>query len=146
MVTERKSVDKGAAGAAEKRTPATAAKRAPAKAAAKRTPRKKAVASEPQPAVPASDVIDLGDHMVISNVLEWHGKHSDIFEGKGKITLDGSNIEQIDGTGLQLLTALIKQAGSQNMAVSWKGASETLRAAAAQLGLSGALHLDAAAD
>ncbi len=148
MVTGRKSVNKGAAETADKQTAATAAKpkRSPGKTTTRRAPQKKAVADKPQPAVPASDVIDLGDALVISNVLEWHGKLSNRFTAKGKLTLDGSNIEQIDATGLQLLTTLIKQAGSQDMTVVWKGTSETLRASAAQLGLFGALHLDAAAD
>jgi anti-anti-sigma regulatory factor len=127
MVTGRKSVDKGAAGTTSKRTAPTTSKRAPRK----KTP---------------SDVIDLGDALIISNVLEWHGKLCNIFAAKGKIVLDGGNIEQIDGTGLQLLVALIKQAGAQGMEVSWKGVSETLRAGALQLALSEALHLDAAAE
>ncbi len=134
MVTGRKTVNKTTTGTTRKRTPA-----------AKRTPRKKTVEAKLESVATDLGVLDLGDSLVISNVLEWHQKIVPIFDGAEKIILDGSKIDQIDGTGLQLLAALIKEAGTKGIDVAWKGNSETLRDAAAQLGLSGVLCLDATA-
>ena len=114
--------------------------------AAKRTPQKKSVEAKPESASTPSGDLDLGDILVISNVLEWHEKVAAIFEGEEMITLEGGKIEQIDGTGLQFLVAIVKEATARGLGVTWKDASEILHDSAARLGLSRILRLDRTTD
>lgn len=153
MVSGRKSVKKTTAGTARKRTATTvAAKQTPgqtvtqgtaAAAADKRAPGKNTHETKPEPITTPPGVIDLGAVLVVSNVLEWQQKISPTFDAADTLTLDGAKIEQIDGAGLQLLVAMIKEAGRRGMSVVWTGASPTLRAGAAQLGLADTLCFEA---
>jgi len=92
--------------------------------------------------VQLSGDLDLGEILVISDVLEWHEKIVALFGNAAEITLDGSRIEQIDGIGLQLLVVAVKQASDHGVQVTWKGASDILLDNAAQLGLIQMLRLD----
>lgn len=58
--------------------------------------------------------------------------------------LDGRAVERVDTAALQLLTLFRREALSRGRAVSWRGASPTLREAADTLGLARALDLPAA--
>lgn len=63
---------------------------------------------------------------------------------KGKAAqLDARAVERIDGALLQLLVAFRRAAATSGCAVSWLGASETLREAADLLGLDKELDLPA---
>lgn len=156
MVTGRKTVKKATTGTARKSTSTPAAskrttnKKTVAKKTAttttKRAPRKKSVEPKSESIVSSSGILDFGDTLVISNVQEWHQKIASVFDSADKIKLNGGSIEQIDGTGLQLVAAIIKEAAARNIEVTWSAVSETLRDSAAQLGLSTVLHLDATAD
>ncbi len=133
MVTRRKTVKKTTGPTGRGTSSSTTTKRA--------APRKKSAAAKPAPVV-ANSVLDLGDVLVIADVLEWHQKIIAVFESGGEISIDGGRIEQIDGAGLQLLVAVIKEAVAKKVKVVWKDVSDTLYNAAAQLGLSGILLLD----
>lgn len=58
--------------------------------------------------------------------------------------LDGRAVERVDTAALQLLTLFRREAVARGCAVSWLGASATLREAAGTLGLVKALDLPAA--
>lgn len=147
MVSGRKTVKKTTAGTVRKRAATTAAaKRTSGKTAAKGAAGKNTLETRPESVMTPAGVIDLGDVLVVSNVLEWQQKNPCIFDGTDTLTLDGGKIEQIDGTGLQLIAAIVKEAGRRGMRVAWTGASQTLCAGAAQLGLAGMLCLDADVD
>jgi anti-anti-sigma regulatory factor len=86
--------------------------------------------------------ISLGAEIVISNVQESRNRLLQEMSGASAIVLDGGEIEHIDGTGLQLLVALMQEAGSNQTTISWKAVSDVLQNNARQLGLTVALGLD----
>lgn len=55
--------------------------------------------------------------------------------------LEGSKVETIDTSGLQLLLALIKSAQAANKTIQWTAPSEQLTTSASKLGLSEKLML-----
>ncbi|MEI7035969.1 STAS domain-containing protein [Fulvimonas yonginensis] len=57
--------------------------------------------------------------------------------------IDGRAVERVDTAALQLLTLFRREALARGCAVSWQGASTTLREAADTLGLAQALDLPA---
>jgi anti-anti-sigma regulatory factor len=131
MVTKKKTVKKTAA----RKSVAAAPKSAAA------VPKKKGVAAKRKPKA-GSGAIALGESLVISNVLEWKEKMIAAISNQDEIVLDGGEIEQIDGTGLQLMVGLMKEAASGESTITWKSASEVLCKNAAQLGLSEILSLE----
>ncbi len=135
MVTKRKVAKK-------KTISRKAGADAPVPAAAV-VPKKKGVAVKSKPKVSSKDFA-LGDAVVISNVLELQEKIVAAISSQNEIILDGGEVEQIDGTGLQLLVGLMKEANSSKTAVIWKSASDTLCNNAAQLGLVEILGLEKA--
>ncbi len=96
---------------------------------------------EPAPGVAEDAVLRLDSCLTVAEVGELGGQLLGVFDGGSDLALDGSGIEQIDGAGVQLLAALMKEAALQQVSVSWTGSSPELREAAAQLGLSELLHL-----
>lgn len=137
MVTKRKVTKKKTAKKAASHKSATAAVKRTSTAASK----KKGVAAKRKPsATPES--FSLGEAIVISNVQEWHEKMLAAISNQDKLVLDGSEIDQIDGTGLQLLVALMKEAVTNKKNITWKAASDTLCQNAAQLGVTEILGLD----
>jgi len=59
----------------------------------------------------------------------------------GQVDLDASQVSRVDTAALQLLYALIKKLAEQDRTVVWLSPSETLRQAAASLGLVAMLGL-----
>lgn len=55
------------------------------------------------------------------------------------ITLDGSNVESIDTSGLQALIVLIRTAQESDKQIQWQNASDVLKESAQKVGLSEAL-------
>jgi len=131
-VTKKKTAKATAAGAST----AAATKRRPTS-----TSKKKVVAAKRKSSA-APECFSLGESIVISNVQEWHEKMLAAISGQDDLVLDGSKIEQIDGTGLQLLVALMKEGAANKTNITWKAASDTLHQNAAQLGVVEALGLD----
>lgn len=84
-------------------------------------------------------VLNLGDSLTIAGVAELHQKMSTILETGEAITMQGNEIKQIDGAGLQLLAALIKEAVELGVEIRWGGISDSLRQGVRQLGLNEAL-------
>ena len=103
--------------------------------------KKKGVAVKRKPKA-TSNVIALGESVLISEAAEWREKMMAAVSDNDEVVLDGGEVERIDGVGLQLLVALMKEAGSSNTAVGWKSASDALLESAAQLGLIEILSLD----
>ncbi len=57
------------------------------------------------------------------------------------IILDGTQIERVDGSGLQLLYAFFKNAEALQITVQWKAYSDSLNKSAALSGMSDCLML-----
>ena len=137
MVTRRKVTKKKVAKASSSQKSASTAAN-PVSASARK---KKGVAAKRKPKA-ASIIFCLEESLVISGVMEWRDKMAAAISSQDEVILDGSEVEQIDGTGLQLLVALMKEAVSSNTTVTWKSASDVLLDSAAQLGLIEILGLD----
>jgi len=92
---------------------------------------------------PAGDAaLVLEASLTIADVGDYHAILAPYIEAGGSVTLDGSQVEAVDGAGLQLLSAFIKDLIQKSLGVSWVGASETLLRAARQFGVVNALQLD----
>lgn len=87
-------------------------------------------------------VLMLESSITIADVGEYHAELSRCLEAEKAITIDGSNVDAIDGAGLQLLAAFVKELIEKGMGVNWRGASEKLILSAQHMGVSSALQID----
>ena len=86
-------------------------------------------------------LLDLASSLTIAEVSSLKKTILDLFRSASGVTLDGAEIEQVDGAGIQLLAAVMKEAGERQIEIRWSGASQQLRSAATQLGLDELLGL-----
>ncbi|MCB1881142.1 MAG: STAS domain-containing protein [Gammaproteobacteria bacterium] len=89
--------------------------------------------------------LDLEGSLTIAEVGGLQQVLLNMLNGTGSINLRGGEVNRVDGAGVQLLAALMKEAAQRRMQVHWIDSSTALRTAAAQLGLDRALGLDAKA-
>jgi anti-anti-sigma regulatory factor len=89
-----------------------------------------------------ANVLVLPDSLGIADVGDFHAQLASRLVETGAVSIDGSAVENIDGAGVQLLAAFIKDMVSKSSVITWIGASEALRRAATRLGVCGALQLD----
>jgi len=90
---------------------------------------------------PVSDsTIKLNEVQDISQVAELHKKVAAILNSQD-IVFDGSDVERIDASTLQLITCAFKQADKYGNKVSWHDSSEALKKSASLLGLTEILNL-----
>ena len=87
-------------------------------------------------------VLRLESSLTIREVGEFYGVCQAALECCGPLTFDGGEIEAIDGAGLQLIAACVKQAIEQGREIRWQAKSEALIGAAGVLGLDKLLGLD----
>ncbi len=84
--------------------------------------------------------------MTIVHAAELHRTLLARLAQREALVLDGSRVEEIDTSILQLLISLWRTASERGVACAWAGASTGLRQAAALLGVAEMLHFpDAAA-
>lgn len=93
----------------------------------------------------ASDHLRLPDSIGIADVAEVKVFLEPYLSGHESLTIDGSEVDTIDGAGLQLLVGFVREATNQPIALKWDGVSEVLIQAAAHFGVSAVLGLDAPA-
>jgi phospholipid transport system transporter-binding protein len=118
---------------------------------------KVAASAEPtQPEVPTSEesqndpvvsehedgCFDLGSVLSISEVEGCRANLMLALQAGNDISIDGGDIQQIDGAGLQLLVAFVKEAERMHVAVNWSGVSPVLQKASGRLGLTEALQIN----
>lgn len=89
----------------------------------------------------AQSVLRLEASLVIGDVGEFYQACHRALENAGPLTIDGSAIEVIDGAGLQLLAACVKEAVGQGREVCWQAASDALRRASRVMGVDQPLGL-----
>jgi len=80
-------------------------------------------------------------HIEMKNVRELAERFATALAESTRLTLDGSAVERIDGSGLQLLLAMVETARQQGREVTWQQPSASLLEAAALLGLEARLDL-----
>jgi anti-anti-sigma regulatory factor len=90
--------------------------------------------------------IELDARMTIVHAAELHRTLlTRLAQGKA-VVIDGSRVEEIDTSILQLLISLWRTASQRGVACAWAGTSKALRQAADLLGVAEMLHFpDAAA-
>jgi len=89
----------------------------------------------------AGNVIELGSSLVISDVEAYHATLLAALQKGSDLVVDGGDIQQIDGAGLQLLAAFALEAKRMCIVFKWQAASPVLCEGSEQLGLSDALQL-----
>jgi len=80
---------------------------------------------------------DLG----IAQVETLHKTWLAMLESASEIKMDAGGLNQVDTAGTQLIYAVIQDAKSRKLDVSWKSASQALRKSSEQLGLSDLMAL-----
>jgi anti-anti-sigma regulatory factor len=96
---------------------------------------------EPPQGEHAGNPVQLGESLMIQDVAQAMEAFRQALELGGAFTIDAANLEQIDGAGLQLLCAALRDARAQGVEVVWRDASERLRQAARDLGVDAELAL-----
>jgi len=66
----------------------------------------------------------------ITMVSKYYELLNDLLNDPTELTLNAEKVERIDGAGLQLLVAFLKEAEKVNLAVTWTGVSEAFDTAA----------------
>jgi ABC-type transporter Mla MlaB component len=88
-----------------------------------------------------NEPILLDERMGLAQARKFHPLFAAALLRGGAISIDGSRVQQIDGSSLQLLVSLWRTATDQGMACGWSGASDWLRHAARLIGVAEALQL-----
>lgn len=83
------------------------------------------------------------ESLTIADVGEMKEKMQALLDLGGAIVLDAGEIETIDSAGMQLLTALVKEANSRSQDITWQAVSEKVSNAAQGLGLTEILNINA---
>ncbi len=78
------------------------------------------------------------DITVVAMYLE---KLTDMLTKHKSIILNGSQLERVDGAGLQLLLAIFNESKTLNIPVQWQECSEVLKKNAHLSGLTGTLEI-----
>ena len=89
----------------------------------------------------AGGVFVLPSSLTIAEVGELYPTLAERLQQAGDLEIDCSAVDAVDGAGLQLLAALNRSASERQVSVSWKGATQVLRLAIAELGLSDLLEV-----
>lgn len=84
----------------------------------------------------------LESSLTIADVGDYQASLMAYLEIGDKVVIDGSGVDTVDGAGLQLLTAFVKEAIEKHNGVSWSGASDSLLRSARQFGVHAALQLE----
>jgi anti-anti-sigma regulatory factor len=79
--------------------------------------------------------IDVGDELTIATVAEKKSEWGGAFVGAGEVAFEISRLSRIDGAGVQLLLAAVRDTRRGGGTVTWHGMSPALADAAALLGL-----------
>jgi len=88
------------------------------------------------------DCINLGGSLVISEVEAWRTNLFTALQKGSDLVIDGGEIQQVDGAGMQLLAAFVLEAKRMHITFTWQGASPELCEASNQLGLTSLLQLN----
>ena len=95
---------------------------------------------------PPTGPLVLEASLTVADVGDFYEVLQRRLQGAESLLLDGRNVEMIDGAGLQLLAAGLKEATELGRPARWLHASPPLHRAAATVGLTDALQLPAASE
>ncbi len=100
-------------------------------------------AETPAAAGGADEVLQLPEALTIAEVAACQEQLLLQLQSEHEIVIDGSAVENVDGAGIQLLVAFVKDGVGAQRPLRWQGCSDRLRNAAAQMGVAHALQLEA---
>jgi len=86
-------------------------------------------------------LIECDEAIDVSLVSDFKSMLQQAASQNSPIVLDASQLERIDGAGLQLLTAFFQEADESGLSVSWRNPAAVLLNTADLMGLSEILHL-----
>lgn len=89
-------------------------------------------------------VLELPDSLTIAEVGDFHAELLTRLVEDGSVTINGDAVEVIDGAGVQLLAAFVKELIGKSSVVTWQAVSDPLQRAADQVGLAGLLGIEKA--
>jgi len=88
------------------------------------------------------NIISCGEVLDISVVGKMYEELKVAIEDENAIELNASDLQRVDGAGIQLLVAFFSEAEEMHVDVDWKETSEQLLDAASILGVKSELHLN----
>jgi ABC-type transporter Mla MlaB component len=91
---------------------------------------------------PDVEVFDLGSTLTIKNVDQWHGRFESALGGVKSIKIEAAALDQVDGTGLQLLCSLFTTAREIELSIGWGETSARLGQSAGFFGAYNVLGID----
>jgi len=91
---------------------------------------------EPEAVPDVSGDIVLTGSLGIAEAEAMHQQFSAILDAQVDISINADDLSRVDAAGVQLLYALVKEAKSHSINISWASASDALKDAATTLGLS----------
>lgn len=83
----------------------------------------------------SGNLIKLNENLTVKEVSGFNNSNKTIFDAGVNLSIDVSDLQRIDGAGIQLLCAIVKEANEKNISISWKGESQSLQDAIVQFGL-----------
>jgi len=83
----------------------------------------------------------LEKHLEMKNVRDLAERFAAALAESDRLAVDGSRVSRIDGSGLQLLLAMVETARREGVEVAWRQPSAALQEAVALLGLEVELNL-----
>jgi anti-anti-sigma regulatory factor len=86
--------------------------------------------------------IDLPPSLNITDVSALHGGLMSKLQAGNLFQLDGSQVDMVEGAGIQLLAAFFKEVSEKGGTVCWHAASAKLIDSARQMGLAEFLKMD----
>jgi anti-anti-sigma regulatory factor len=95
------------------------------------------------PRVMPPPCVELGARLTIVQAADLHRTLVTQLAGGGPVVVDGTHVEEIDTSILQLLTSLWRTSLERGISCTWRGASEVLRQRATLIGVAEMLHLPA---
>jgi anti-anti-sigma regulatory factor len=90
--------------------------------------------------VPLPPRIELDARLTIVQAADLHRTLVARMAAGGPVTVDGSRVEEIDTSILQLLTSLWRTSMERGISCTWQGVSDVLRQRAALIGVAEMLH------
>ncbi|MBI3562448.1 MAG: STAS domain-containing protein [Gammaproteobacteria bacterium] len=87
-------------------------------------------------------IIECGESLDITIADKFYTQLADALNSHEPLALNAGQLNRIDGAGLQLLTALFREAHAHAVEVKWEATSAPLITAAKILGVSAVLKLE----
>jgi anti-anti-sigma regulatory factor len=90
-----------------------------------------------------SQVIQLPENLTIHYANEHLASlKTQVGEASTEVVFDGSSVETIDTSGIQLLLVMVSSLSEKGVKVGWQNVTESMASSMANLGLSQKLHFN----